>query len=275
MEERKAWLVRRAEELFRALPGNAVTLPGGETLALYEPPLMGFAAAGDGYLAACRSPEVVGPQFWTPEEWLPGAGTVVSLFLPFTREVRESNRGRPEEPSAPWLYGRIEGQEFLGRFLEKLKGELEAAGAAVCIPARDSRFQVEREPAEGADGPDFRARSRWSERHAAYACGLGTFGLSRGLITRKGTAGRLGSLILDWALPPDGRAYTGVYDWCTRCGACAARCPAGAISLKHGKNNLRCGDYVRRTGERFAPRYGCGKCQTGVPCEHRAPGAEG
>ena len=68
MEERKAWLVRRAEELFRALPGNAVTLPGGETLALYEPPLMGFAAAGDGYLAACRSPEVVGPQFWTPEE---------------------------------------------------------------------------------------------------------------------------------------------------------------------------------------------------------------
>ena len=92
MEERKAWLVRRAEELFRALPGNAVTLPGGETLALYEPPLMGFAAAGDGYLAACRSPEVVGPQFWTPEEWLSGAGTVVSLFLPFTREVRESNR---------------------------------------------------------------------------------------------------------------------------------------------------------------------------------------
>ena len=86
---------------------------------------------------------------------------------------------------------------------------------------------------------------------------------------------RLGSLILDWALPPDGRAYAGVYDWCTRCGACAARCPAGAISLKHGKNNLRCGDYVRRTGERFAPRYGCGKCQTGVPCEHRAPGAEG
>jgi hypothetical protein len=22
---------------------------------------------------------------------------------------------------------------------------------------------------------------------------------------------------------------------------------------------------------RFRPRYGCGKCQTGVPCEHQIP----
>lgn len=28
--------------------------------------------------------------------------------------------------------------------------------------------------------------SNWSERHAAYVCGLGTFGLSKGLITDKG-----------------------------------------------------------------------------------------
>ena len=36
--------------------------------------------------------------------------------------------------------------------------------------------------------------STWSERHVAYVSGLGTFGLSGGLITAKGQAVRLGSV---------------------------------------------------------------------------------
>jgi len=35
--------------------------------------------------------------------------------------------------------------------------------------------------------------SSWSERHAAYAAGLGTFSLNDALITPKGIAHRLGS----------------------------------------------------------------------------------
>ena len=31
--------------------------------------------------------------------------------------------------------------------------------------------------------------------HAAYLCGLGTFGLSRGIITKPGMAGRFGSIM--------------------------------------------------------------------------------
>jgi epoxyqueuosine reductase len=37
--------------------------------------------------------------------------------------------------------------------------------------------------------------SSWSERHAAYAAGLGTFGLCDGLITARGKAVRFGSII--------------------------------------------------------------------------------
>ena len=114
--------------------------------------------------------------------------------------------------------------------------------------------------------------SRWSERHAAFVCGLGTFGLSKGVITRKGTAGRFTSIIIPDRIEPDTRAYTGIYEWCVRCGACARRCPAEAITLEEGKDHNKCYAFQLKTGKLFYPRYGCGLCQTKVPCEARAPG---
>ena len=114
--------------------------------------------------------------------------------------------------------------------------------------------------------------SNWSERHVAYASGLGTFCLTRGLISEKGVAGRYGSIIITEEVEPDTRPYEGVYDYCIMCGACIKRCPAGAISLKHGKNQLKCKLWMDRTGRKYDPRYGCGKCQVGVPCEDRIPG---
>ena len=44
-----------------------------------------------------------------------------------------------------------------------------------------------------------------------------------------------------------------------------------AISLKHGKNNLKCHLHVQKMKKKYSPRYGCGKCQVGVPCEFRSP----
>ena len=73
-------------------------------------------------------------------------------------------------------------------------------------------------------------------------------------------------------MPIPGDAYTGIYDYCTRCGACARNCPVGAITLDHGKNNIICNQYVEQTKKDYAPRYGCGKCQVGVPCEMGRPG---
>ena len=72
-------------------------------------------------------------------------------------------------------------------------------------------------------------------------------------------------------LEPTARSYAGVYDYCIRCGACMRNCPANAISLKHGKNNIKCNRHVETMKKKYSPRYGCGKCQVGVPCEARAP----
>ncbi len=234
-------------------------------MRMFDAPLLGVAAADDPLFTAYRRPEAVGPQFLTPAEWLPGARSVVSLFLPFTPELRRSNR-EGEEPSFAWLHGRIEGQRFLVEFCVALAKWLDDRGGETLVPVLSDRFRAVESLEQGL------FTSNWSERHAAYAAGLGTFGLSAGLITRRGVAGRLGSVITTLAIAPTPRDYRGLYDYCSRCMACARRCPAQAID-ETGKHHPPCKRYLAGTAERYAPRYGCGKCQVGVPCEAAAPGA--
>ncbi len=259
-------------KLFGETEGNIVDIPGIGSTVLYEEPLIGFAAASDEIFEAYRRKEVIGPCFFGPTEWLPAAQTVVSFFFPFSETVRESNRTDRTEPSTEWLYARIEGQAFLSGFMAALKEMLEGKGFAVCVPGLDPRFETSYEMVMAGGEEDLHVDSRWSERHAAFACGLGTFGLSRGLITEKGMAGRYASLIVSETWEPTGRGYTEIDEYCVKCGACLRRCPVQAISMEAGKNNKRCKAYVHGMEEKYSPRYGCGKCQVGVPCEHRAPG---
>ena len=270
--------------LFRACAGNLVSadaaLPGCEGLRMFEEPLFGFADAEDPLFARYKEEGVIGPLFMGPREWLPAARTVISWFLPFTERVRKSNYGDPEIISPEWLHARIEGQAFMNLFAGKLAAWFAGQGAETCIPSQDPRFKAVPGTASASvfsgaalSEPDLQFASTWSERHAAYAAGLGTFSMTRGLISRKGVAGRYGSLLVSWRIDPDVRPYRGVYDYCIRCGACADRCPVGAITAEYGKNNNLCAGWVRGvTAVRYAPRYGCGKCQTQVPCETGIPG---
>lgn len=259
-------------DVFRKTDGNTVDIPGAGNAVLFDAPLIGFAAADDSLFARFTQPEVIGAHYLPPAKWLPSAKTVVSFFLPFTEAVRTSNRADRTYPSPEWQYGRIEGQRFITRCMTDLQRLLREKEIESCVPSLDERFEVEFEAISSEGVPDFHADSRWSERHAAYACGLGTFGLSRGLITEKGMAGRFASIVVSETWQATGRHYAGIDDYCIQCGACAKNCPARAISLEHGKNNLLCHAHVEKTKEIFAPRYGCGKCQVGVPCECKAPG---
>ncbi len=238
---------------------------------IYDPPIFGFCEASDEVFAVLKEPQVIGCHFRNPREWLPTANTVISFFLPFSEAVKASNREQKLWPSWGWLVGRVEGHRLLQSLLLHLQINLKKAGYAAVIPTMDKKFFSITEPIEELCGEPLAFTSNWSERHVAYLAGLGTFGLSKGLITEKGIAGRFGSLVTELQLEPVQPPYEIFNAYCTQCGACIKQCPVKAISFDKGKNHRLCSIFLDKTAEKYKPRYGCGKCQVNVPCESGIP----
>ena len=264
----KTALYTLAEKVFAETSGNCF-----EGVTMFELPLLGIGSPDDALFEKYREEGVIGPWYIPPKTWLPSCASVAVFFFPFSEQVRRSNRAEKDRPSQEWLYGRIEGQQFLNGFMRGMLKALSDKGLEAVAPILDPRFA---QMSHGTGIPGVRRDENtfgatWSDRHAAYVCGLGTFGISRNLLTEKGTAGRFASLLLSASIPADPRPYTGVYDYCTLCGACAARCPVGAIDMKKGKDVARCAAFLGETSRKFSPRYGCGLCQTCTPCETKLP----
>jgi len=240
-------------------------------MKIYDDPIFAFGSSDDEYFALLKKPSAIGEHFVLPTEWLPEAKTVISFFLPFSQDVKKGNGKDLLWPSEEWLHGRYEGQAMLNKLCVHLKAELESAGYRSIAPSLDEKFWSVDGFMSNTAHAGLSYTSNWSERHVAFVCGLGTFGLSKGLITRKGICGRFGSIITELRLPPDKREYTELYENCIRCGACGRNCPAGAISLESGKNHAVCSRFLSETLQKHKPRYGCGKCQVAVPCESAIP----
>ncbi len=264
------------------VPPEDAICPEYAGVPIFEEPLLAAADAADPiFTGIFKEPHVIGPYFREPAQWIDGARSVVSFFLPFSEPVRASNRTDTDIPydstvpvqccSALWLHGRIEGQRLINELSSHLCTFLRNSGFDAVAPSVSPEFHTVNPYS-----------SVWSERHIAYAAGLGTFGLSKGLITRKGMAGRFGSIVTDAVLPVTERTYSDPFEYCTMCGACQKRCPAGAIDAARGcalgKDQAICGPWLRGSylpphGPKQIVRYGCGKCQVGVPCEHAIPRA--
>lgn len=237
----------------------------------YDEPLIGFADANDELFTELKKDNIVGPMFKHPDEWLPGAATAISFFLPSTEHVRKSNHPAGAA-SDEWMHARFKGDAFINHIRRFIVSEIEKAGGRAIAPHIDPTFHA-----------DFTLyTSNWSERHVAYIAGLGTFSLNRGLITEKGMAGRFGSVVTDLTFEPTPRKYTDPFQHCLftregKCGACIKRCPVNAITTE-GKDKYPCHQYLFFTNPRKElndqhgyPYSACGKCQTKVPCEHQIP----
>ena len=253
---------------------------GGEPY--FEEPLVGFAAADDPLFSSFK--KIIGPFHRTPEEWMENiaengvgrAETVICWILPIARKTREANRKETAWPAREWAVTRSHGETFNTLLRRNVVAHLAGLGYRALAPQLSSDWK------RFADTPVGIASS-WSERHAAYVAGLGTFGLSDGLITPKGIAHRCGSVITDLSLRPTVRSAPDHRSYCLyyregSCSVCAGRCPAGAISPQgHDKAKCRAysyGEIPRAVGELYGvPELGCGLCQTKVPCEAGIPGA--
>ena len=251
-------------------------------MPLFDRPAVAVARADDPWFR--RFKELIGEFHWTPQEALSmvapqaTARSVVCWCLPVAALARRDNRGETSMPARQWAYVRTFGEHFVTRLRHGMERRLREAGYAAVAPAVVPENLLVQSPAVGLS-------SHWSERHAAFVAGLGTFGLSGGLITRRGIAHRLGSVVTDADLAPTPRPYgDDPFAWCLRkdgsqCGVCIRRCPAGSIGPTAADRDkeacrLHAYDHIRRLGLAtfgWEGTYGCGLCQTGVPCEDRNP----
>ncbi|GAB4270077.1 MAG: hypothetical protein Kow0092_24310 [Deferrisomatales bacterium] len=269
-------LVAEIRRIVREHPANR--LPGTDE-PIFDDPLVGFAAADDPIFSKYK--EIIGPFHWSPQEALgAGAGgrtrTVISWILPITEATRRENRAETRLPSRRWAHTRWHGEAFNEQLRRGVVGFLEARGHAAAAPCLAETWKV-------VDDPRVGLASTWSERHAAFAAGLGTFSLNDALITERGIAHRAGSVVTTAEIPPTPRTAAHHRANCAfyapaGCGVCIGRCPAGALS-EEGHDKERCRGYtygrvMDEVGERYGVKVaGCGLCQTKVPCESRTPPA--
>jgi epoxyqueuosine reductase QueG len=197
--------------------------------------------------------------------------SVISWVLPASEDIRRSNRKEKIYPSLLWAHARNFGEQFNVRLRNHVVAVLKRKGYQAVAPMNSPHFRRLKSPRVGFT-------SNWSERHVAYACGLGAFGLSDGLITPKGKAIRVGSVVTNLPLRPSQRIYTNHHANCLHyfnrtCKVCAKRCPAGAITAK-GHDKDKCREYVHgSTGTKgwYGVKItGCGLCQTRSPASLRS-----
>ncbi|MFH1487327.1 MAG: epoxyqueuosine reductase [Pseudomonadota bacterium] len=274
----KAYVLQNPENCLKDIDGSPI----------FDEPLVGFADGDDPLFLQFKDPRVIGDFHLTPREALakyfeeePSAErpplnhvSVISWVLPLSKGIRLSNRKMTEGPSLKWNHGRWHGEAFnegLGRHLISL---LRESGYAAVSPGKADFFKTVQ--------CDNGLASLWSERHHAYAAGLGTFSLTDALITPKGLAMRCGSIVTSLRLPPSPRVYSSPTANCCfleqgTCGLCAVRCPAGAITAR-GHDKVLCRKTVVEVQAPWLKKEGylgwyagCGLCMTGVPCEARIP----
>jgi len=278
------FIEQEIKEFVRTSPDNHLSFIND--YVIWDEPLVSFADGDDPIFTEYKT--IIASEHLTPREalakaydkkpeYMPARLSVISWILPAVEETRKSNRAEAHAPSRLWSHTRWYGEKFNEKLRAHVVALLTGMGYLAVAPFLQSYFR-EYSNEKGL-------YSNWSERHMAYAAGLGTFSLSDGLITERGIAIRCGNVVTSLVLSTSRRTANSPYSNClfyvgVNCRACIDRCPAGAINEKgHDKN--KCQQYLYDIGysdELLKDGYdneksvaGCGLCQTKVPCEFQNP----
>jgi hypothetical protein len=317
-----AELSRFLKNLFEASELNRLPAEfGGHRI--FKEPTFGVTAGNDPIIEIFK--EVVTPAHLTPAEmWsksaspkrgfqadqslgrpIPDAGTwtdlaelsarikVLSIVFPYTQSILEDG-SRSSQRTPPTGLALNCAHAFHTEVYEKTPRFFFENGYRIMVPQRSRFYSVWLTLSRP------HLVSPWSERHYAFAAGLGTFGLAEHLITEHGCNVRLASFITDAPLEVTPRANDDPFGNCLHfakgtCAECAARCPGRALT-ENSHNKLLC-EWIRsresaRVRAEIAPflkpirrsfmhifvndyPIGCGICQYDVPCMDRNPMAQG
>lgn len=269
---------------------------------IFAQPLIGVSQGDDDIFLEFK--KVVGPKHLTPAEaWilhkLPNSENlaarlrVLSIVFPYANQIRRAGEACKDGEMPPEIY--CVARNLAGSFINNVQKQIEQffqeRGFRAVSVTQSEEFEVLTEP------EPYSIYSTWSERHYAFAAGLGTFSLHEGLITEAGCNIRLASVITDAPLETTPRRSNEPYANCLYfvrgiCGECIDKCPAGAIT-KQGHDKHKCLRHERKVGEEMFKRplklllgsrqmkingeirvrypVGCALCQFGVPCMDKNP----
>lgn len=223
-------------------------------LPFYREPLVGITGAGSRYIGRLKS--IVHPGHLLPEDILAGARSVIAYYLPFKEYIAAENR-KGRHASRLWAEVYILTNQLLSGIAEVIRDRLALEGFACGWERPTHNFDAEL------------LVSYWSHKHVAFACGLGSFGKNHLLITGKGCAGRIGSVVTDCDLEPTvaDEERDPFYNCPPNCKYCFKSCPAGALS-ENCLNKTECYRMLLESDSMY-PDLGlcdvCGKCCVG-PC---------
>ncbi len=276
-----AWITTVIRDFVATSGENTLNSSTGEKA--FDEPLVGFSSGADPlydeYVAHIGDFYLKPASFF--EKTFPGKPqvaperlTVISWVLPLTNATRREQAVMDKQPAESWVRVRHFGEQFNVSLRRHVVETLFAAGVPAIAPMLAEYWSH-------SDSGPYAPCSNWSERHAAYAAGLGTFGLCDGLITPVGKAMRTGSVVAYLVIPPDRRPYNNPHAYCLfysqgTCGKCIDRCPVDAIS-QSGHDKKECMQYTHNQMNAYARKafdidsHACGLCQAGVPCTDHIP----
>ncbi len=222
----------------------------------WRKPLAGFASAQDPRFAKLGRPG--GLPHALPQDFLAGARSVVSFFLPFDEAIVFSNTQSRTDVSREWALAYLETNALIARIGEHVTEKLHAIGVEAVAQPGVGEFDT------------LSLTSSWSHKSVAVIAGLGTRGVHNMVITDSGCAGRFGSLVLDADVEIEGSAQR------ERCGhyaagaclACVELCPVGALKPDGTLDHQLCWSRCKSDAKGFTNlglAHVCGKCATG-PC---------
>ena len=142
---------------------------------LIRKPIVAFSSAHDPKFEALK--EIVGPWHQLPTDFLPEAESVISYFIPFTKEVALGPKNEPDGCPV-WSEAYILINQHFHVVNQAVQDYLESQGYAAA--------QIR--PPKAYDPETFHAV--WSHRSAAVIAGLAAFGANNLAITDKGSGGR-------------------------------------------------------------------------------------
>jgi epoxyqueuosine reductase QueG len=212
-------------------------------------------------------PNIASDDHLHPHDLLSTAKTVVVFFIPFNKQlVKENEAG--DRPCRNWGVAYVQTNDLIGRLGEAIRDLLVEQGFKSGLTPATHNFD------------ESKLMARWSHKHLGYLVNLGRFGVHNMLITPKGCAGRLGSLVTEAQIgerPLIATAEACLLKAGKDCGKCIQACPVEALAendfdrrgcwnrLNENRDTM---DYLSDLPE---STHVCGKCAAMMPCSFLNP----